>query len=230
MIIRPFTDDMQFLADEVYKYVLQKILDGELIRMTVHKFNSITVLLYYNKTDGGKIKQLGMHRDQLFDDDGCLNENQNSQTAYTPTVILTIGDSRKLKFELFKEGNMKNFKHIEIHPLELLNATLFILHPHDEVPRKRPYYEFNIDDKTFFKHGNVSFGGATDGLSIAFVFRAVDRKLKIGKHGKVYCKRHQANLDDYDRVLNSFFGSMLKQECDQRLWSVYEKMKKRYNY
>lgn len=220
---------MQFLADEVYNYVSKKIFEGELIRMTVHEFNSLTILLYYNKIDDGKIKQLGMHRDQLYDDDGHLNADKNSQTAYTPTVILTIGDPRILKFELSKYGNMDHFK-VEIHQIELLNATLFILHPLDEVPRNRPYYPFNFNDKTFFKHGNVTFGGANDGLSVAFVFRTVNKKLKIGKHGKVYYKDNQANLDDYDDVLKSFFESMLKQDCDQRLWSLYEEMKRRYNY
>lgn len=230
MTIRPFTADMKFLADEVYKYISKKIFDGELIRMLCQEFNSLTILLYYNKTDDGKIKQIGMHRDQLYDDDGNLNVNQNSQAPYTPTVILTIGDPRILKFELSKHGNMEHFKHIEIHPIKLLNATLFILHPLDEVPRKRPYYPFNVDDKTFFRHGKVNFGGANDCLSVAFVFRTVNRKLKIGKHGKVYHRDSKANLDDYDHVLNTFFESMLKLECDERLQSVYEQMKRRYNY
>ena len=60
-------------------------------------FNHCTVLLYYAHPNLKHRSSMGMHTDIAYNKHGMYILTQNSQAENTPTVIITIGDSRELK-------------------------------------------------------------------------------------------------------------------------------------
>ena len=78
------------------------------------------------------------HCDQRFLPDGVFIDSQNSQELDTATVILVIGDSCCLEFELYQQ----TLKQQKVKPFvgghfDLKHGSLFILHPSDEKPSVR---------------------------------------------------------------------------------------------
>ena len=93
------------------------------------------------------------HRDITFTEGGEYDRSANSQKEKTISAILVIGDTRNLKFTLYKRrGSQMEKIPRENQEFNLRHGTLFLLHPEDERPFIRewcPQY-----GKTFFKHGS----------------------------------------------------------------------------
>ena len=197
--VRPFTHQMKLLSQYVYKYVSSIYSPGRCSindPMQVMKFNSATMLFYYGKS-GKTVTQLSYHRDQQYWRDGSLNPLQNSQTPYTPTCVLTVGHSRVMRFILSDGKNDDRYSHIQLKPLHLCHGSLFILHPCDEIPRQRSKFIEHSNEYLYFKHGGVKHG-PNDGLSVAFVFRNVNRQVRVGDHGNIVSDQDNPELDRLD--------------------------------
>ena len=180
-MVIPFSECMKQLADDLYEDVKQKFRHDTTC-LDIKKFNSCTVLLYYGKTLK-RIIQLGFHRDQLYRSDGTINQKQNSQAVNTPTVVLTVGDSRMLHFILCGKEIKKN---IHVDSFELDHGSMFFLHPCDEIPMLRAVFTEYADLYTYYKHGGVKHG-PSDGLSVAFVFRTVNCFQQSLSNGGIQC-------------------------------------------
>ena len=159
-----------------------------------------------------------------------FSTTKNSQSANAPTIVLSVGDERIIS--MYETEPTKKTKMSDNFKFKLKHGSLFILHPDDEVPACRS----EQDLLPIFKHGNVTFGGETDNMNIAFVFRNTSKTglfhrttghLLIPSSEMKVCK-------DYERtqMLKSFKNDPLHQvEYHNKLVEAHSAMPKSYfNY
>jgi len=149
---------------------LKQNLDDSNIKLL--PFTTAVVVTYMGKM------MIHPHCDQRYSPKGNFLDCQNSQEEDTATVILVIGDTRYLEFELYhrtsiqekvkpKVGGHFIFKH----------GSLFILHPRDEKPTIR--YGLEKYGRTFFKHSCKGVESVENGLSIGIVFRTTKHLAEV---------------------------------------------------
>lgn len=82
---REMTFAMKVIADEVYQYLQARFSDDDSV--SIHPFNHVTVLFYYQKIDGkaNNKSMLGYHTDNVFSHDGVFLQDSNSQMENTFT-------------------------------------------------------------------------------------------------------------------------------------------------
>lgn len=139
------------------------------------KFNHCTVLLYSGTNNNGMSNySLAFHSDCTFDHNGNYIKHRNSQEENTSVVVLTIGDSRTLFFKKrvaipgIRGGKKWKITDDEFKSFKLVNNSVFVLDPKDEVPMKR----MGDDYVSQYVHGGISIQNS-NALSVAFVFRVV---------------------------------------------------------
>ena len=122
------------------------------------------------------VEQLSLHRDQQWSPQGKIMTKKNSQKKNTATCVLTLGDTRTLHMQCFKDnftkdgkGSIKIKKPFAHELFSLTHGSLFYLDPRDEESRVCPYFDTSC--LTYFKHGGVRFGES--GLSLGFALRPV---------------------------------------------------------
>jgi hypothetical protein len=168
-VTRSLCEDMKMICNGIHiDFIKMKVND-----MNIRPFNHVTILFYFGDEC---VRKLNLHRNILYSKDGVYSVSKNSQTEGTPTCILNFGDTRTLQFRLFKyqkqsKGTFQQKRvgrdgHYSDVNITLPHGSLFVLHEKDELPRLR----FNMTEKSFYKYGNVDFGGAGK-MSIAFVCR-----------------------------------------------------------
>ena len=163
--------------------------------------NSLTINPYWDRTHEGKDReQISWHHD-------CLHESKkphtfchskNSQAEGTPSCILSLGETRTLKFRCCRDRNRTNPPggkgpipiSNSIVQFDLTHGSLLILHPHDEKTAMRAF--FHKTKYTFHQHGAVMFGSA--GLSAALVFRAVTHSKDVFKNSGLAVPTRIPNL------------------------------------
>ena len=156
----------------------------------VEEFNSMVLLLYYDKTGRGRTLQLPLHRDQRYNAKGEFMSSMNSQKENTSTCVLTLGDPRILFMQCFKDsGDGRGSLEVEgpgtSVPFTQIHGCLFKLHPLDEQSKLRS--ELDAADLTFFKHGRIHF---CEGLSVGLAFRTcVNTRLVDCATGKLVLEK-----------------------------------------
>ena len=133
----------------------------------------VVLLVYYDKKDEGKsVMQLPFHQDQRWSRKGKFQSTPNSQKKDTPTVVLTLGDARKLHMQCFRDsngcGSMRVYGKFSADEFVQTHDSLFELGPRDEETKLR--HLFDSFNSTYFKHGGILFG---KGLSIGIALRTV---------------------------------------------------------
>jgi len=145
--------------------------------MILQPFNSMTTLSYWNKRESryadGAYKdedQLGDHCDTGYDEYGNRLPG-STQQAYTPTIVLCLGDPRTLFMSEYKYGVSADKQNK--NPITIQNnfedGDLFLLHHCDEMPK----YRGGKKHLTKMVHGGVKFG-KNAGMSGALCLRRVD--------------------------------------------------------
>lgn len=196
----------------------------------------MSYLAYYDKTRMNKnTMQFAYHRDNTYGKYGRFLSNLNSQQQHTATFILTIGDTRKLHFKCCK-FDFVDQKEADIEgsheTLLLSHGSLFILHPRDEEPFLRTFFDTNV--KSYYKHGNIIFG-KDGGLSIGLVFRSTDPQ--FARH--VYRETGQLVLDNpteasiqyckYIKKLDEYLADVEHKKLDEdHFKQLYLKLKLEY--
>ena len=194
--------------------------------------NQLSPLLYFNKYNDVKKKlQMPLHNDNLFKKVGrewVFHLSRNSQKQNTPTIVLTVGDPRLLKFNEKKVGSKaKPVKNLVSEEFWLEHGEIFFLHPLDERPKKNSK---NYD--TNFVHGGVEYGG-DDRLSVALCFRTTTSELLCKKdtglvwvteQDKMKWKKRDDMLKDIEHVQR---GCNLKSKQDQ-IQFLYKDMLTRF--
>lgn len=212
---------MKELGSCMRRYAVEKMGGSD---FTSQELVHMVMLAYQCKCFGGKSgnkkkdqTQLNFHRDVQYSHDGSYSELNNSQVEGTPTFVLTVGDTRKLAFKLYRHTQQPKKKRktgssawsveeVEdedntTHVFELTHGSLFVLHPDDE--RSLIRREYDTLYPTFFKHGNVVFG-RNGGLSIGLVFRTTahvgEVSVRTGQRvakGVVALSPHETKLAEY---------------------------------
>ena len=141
----------------------------------------------------------------MYNHRGIYLDKQNGQKENTPTVIVTIGDSRKLKWRRrilvldLVTGRYKwQIDKIWKHVMHVASGSIVIVNPLDEIPTQTAVIGILIQ----YQHGGVIVNGSK--LSCAYAFRVV-------KTSKVYNKSNQMlNINGYTisndekELLNTF--------------------------
>ena len=213
---------LESMASDIQSYLEARFKDDQDIK--IKELTHCTVLFYYDKQQLDKnVEQMAKHRDNRYRADGTLVLNKNSQEARTPTCILTVGDSRSLDFGLFT-GTKKLEGSTEIS-FDLDHKTLFVLHPHDEVPRVRRLFGKNCKP-SFYKHG-VKFGKGKK-LSIAFVFRSVTDLVEVDNYGYLMHPENSTFNETHMSKMKEYLNGEKKKENEGLLKGLFRRIKKQY--
>ena len=161
-------------------------------------FNSCSVLLYHNMNGIKDISTMGFHTDLKYSKKGVYSIKNNCQSINTPTVIVTIGKSRYLKWRqvFINSVNKIEVDNDSVFQMLLSEGAILILHPHDE----RPHYDEKTNRFIKFQHGGVKT--PKDGCSIAFVFRVVSKTEQFDEftHCHVTDGLPRDNMKDYSDI------------------------------
>ena len=198
----------------------------------VEAFNSVMFLAYYDKTGLGKsVEQLRFHRDQRWSRQGKFMTNDNSQKKDTATCVLTLGDTRTLHMQCFKDnftrdgtGSIKINKPFASELFSLTHGSLFYLDPRDEESRVRSHFDRKC--LTYFKHGRVHFGdgGPSLGLALRPVVHTclVDKVTGLQVTEAEERRRSRKN----DRVLEAYLADSGRKKWNElKLRQLYLAMK-----
>ena len=145
-------------------------------------FNHCTVLIYYADIETGRKSSMGMHSDCTYKTkDGTFDYARNSQEDNTPTVVLSLGDTRCLKWK--RRHLVPKFCNNKIRKQKVLNVwhddltwdtmyqlehnTVTVINPGDENPRSVK----NDFTRSQYMHGGVSVTG--DKLAYGLVYHKV---------------------------------------------------------
>ena len=116
------------------------------------------------------------HCNVTYNHKGDYVDNMNEQVENTPTVIITIGDSKYLNFQcqmsmVNNKTGRKNWVVMKDHPsckrIELADKTIYILNTMDE----RPAIDPSTGCFLRYQDGNVVVNNST--MSCAWVLRVV---------------------------------------------------------
>ena len=179
LVFRAFTDSLNCIADSVEMYLRQNLEDNNI---KILPFTTAVVVTYMD----GKI--IHPHCDQQYSSNGEFLESQNSQERDTATVILVIGDTRNLNFDLWCYENTAQKEVEHWGCIELAHGSLFILDPRTEKPEFR--HGLEKYGRTFFKHSCKGIKEKKAGMSIGIVFRATIHL------AEVHCNTGLVVLDD----------------------------------
>ena len=141
-------------------------------------FNHCTTLLYYADKCLKPKSHMAFHCDVSYTHKGHYIDALNEQVEGTPSVIITLGDTRRLNWKKqicmvnHKTGHLKWFdmeKEDFCKSIELSDKTITIVNTLDEKPVIDPNYGCMIR----YQHGNVSV--TNDTLSCGLVLRVVKK-------------------------------------------------------
>jgi len=99
---------MERISNEIFTFLKSLSIN---IPFSVEELNHMVLLAYYDKEHVNKdVKQLSMHRDQRWSRGGKFMEPSNSQQQDTATYILTLGDTRNISFQCYKDNDIGDGK------------------------------------------------------------------------------------------------------------------------
>ena len=184
---RPMVKEMQQLGCDLLKIVKNssefKFIKSQRMRkksrILFREPNHVSILVYFGLTGFKEASTMSFHCDNTYSPSGKFSTRMNTQLEDTPTITLTLGSPRVLKFQRRFVGDKgtweidPSFTHHET----LSHGTVSIVHPDDERP-----FEMKIGGKTRkvqYQHGNIRVG--KNQMSIALVFRHVTTHCKFDR-------------------------------------------------
>ena len=176
-VTKPFNYYLNSITHKIHQILNERRNELKLELMDLSTvFNHCTALLYYSHPMLKKEAVMPFHCDVTYNHKGEYVDNMNEQVENTPTVIITIGDSRYLNFQCqFSMINQKtgrmNWVAMKDSPsckrIQLADKTVYVLNTIDERPAIDPATGSYIR----YQHGNVVVNQCT--MSCAWVLRVV---------------------------------------------------------
>ena len=175
----PLNKKLHKIGDEILQFVsnceefrtIKNLRNRPNSKIEFLPFNHCSILIYFGLHGYKKYSTLSSHCDNTYRPNGEFVHRLNSQVENTPTITLTIGDSRIIHYHRRYSSNGKFWdKDLEpVHSHTLSHGSINVVHPDDERP-----FEIEMGNqrkKCQIQHGNIRVG--LNKMSIAFVFRTV---------------------------------------------------------
>ena len=199
IFVKPFCAEMCEMANYIHVLLMKnKELLGINMLDLSNSFNSCAILLYHRIPGVKEVSSMGWHTDLKYSKSGIFSNKANCQTENTVTVIVTIGESRILKWrqKYFDITNKSQINQSWFLQMLLDEGSILVLHPKDECP----HYDKHFGKKVKYEHGNVNI--AKDKCSVAFVFRHLrdHYKFDISDHHLLTEEYTFTNLDMEDKM------------------------------
>ena len=176
-VTKPFGYYLQNITNEVNKMLIERKTELDLEWMDFStSFNHCTALLYYADPSLKKEAVMPFHCDITYNHKGGYVDSKNEQVENTPTVIISLGDSRYLNFQcqicmINKKTGRMNWVvmkgNLIRRRIQLADKTIFVLNTIDE----RPAIDPSTGCFLRYQHGNVVVNKST--MSCAWVLRVV---------------------------------------------------------
>ena len=176
-VTKPFGYYLKNITKEVNSMLIERRTELELEWMDFDTvFNHCTALLYYADPSLKKEAVMPFHCDVTYNHNGDYVDSKNEQVENTPTVIISLGDSRYLNFQCQMCMKNKKKKRLNwvvvkekslIQRIQLTDKSIFVLNTIDERPALDPSTGCFIR----YQHGNVVVKNSN--MSCAWVLRVV---------------------------------------------------------
>ena len=176
-VTKPFAYWLNHLSTQIHLLLLEKKeklnLQGLDLSTT---FNHCTALLYYSGPSLKPLAHMPFHCDVSYNHQGKYVTHLNEQVENTPSVIISLGDDRKLHWQrqILKvnkaTGRLKWYnieKNIFKKAVNLGDKTIYLVNTLDE----KPYLDSNTGCYIRYQHGNVNV--TKDTMSCGLVLRVV---------------------------------------------------------
>ena len=161
-VTKPFNDHLKLLSSTVHALLLnnRKELNLEGVDLSV-SFNHCTILLYFADKTLKPVSSMPFHCDVTYNHKGQYVDSANEQIENTPSVIISLGDTRYLKWRLQiclvnkATGRLKWYnvsKTNFIKTMALGDKTILIVNTLDE----RPFLDSGSRCFMRYQHGNVN--------------------------------------------------------------------------
>ena len=178
-VTKPFNYYLNNLSKQVHALLLKRRLDSQLEGLDLSTpFNHCTALIYYAGSSLKPLSHMPFHCDVSYNHKGQYVASRNEQVENTPSVIISLGDSRKIHWQQqtlqFNEdsGRMKwcnVHKSKFMRTMNIVDKSIYIVNTLDEKPVIDPASGCFIR----YQHGNVNVRRET--MSCALVLRVVNK-------------------------------------------------------
>ena len=220
-VTKPFGYYLLKISNVLTKHLRENIKLFSLEHADLSKvFNHCTILLYYAKSNLKRYSSLGYHTDVTYDHNGKYITSRNGQLEDTPTVVLTIGNSRKLNWQrqILVKGENGRRKWItdkcwKDHMI-LNDCSITIVNSLDE----RPTFDPSSGHIVRYRHGGVTVKGTS--ISTGFAFRVVKDRLKYDDRNKILDTSNYP-VFDHCNVENNFDKVNFHKQIKELFESVY---------
>ena len=238
---RPMSNNMKEMCDSLKK--MSKFICSEKYCRKNIDFNHVTVLYYMMDSKNPTIK-LKPHCD-IERTAGDVFKQNNSQEEGTPTVVLTLNDSKTVEFYKRYTSDKVIFESINpISQMKLNHKELFVLQPKDEHVLHRRCKKGNDRDNfteeccaSQFKHGVECKLGDFDNkrksrlvISVCFRQSRITKKYSNKDHilidsegNKVKNDVRTASMIERDNLISK---KRLEKEDEKNLNRIHKKLKK----
>ena len=216
-VTRPMGPTMTAISNRLHQVLLKNREELNLQTVDLEDpFNHCTILTYYANEEKERKSSMGFHSDCIYKTkDGSFDYVRNSQQVNTPTVVLSLGDTRTLKWKrrylLPKLQDEQGSKGSNVNvwqedsswdaDFELNHNSVTVINPGDENPRSKK----NELKRSQYMHGGVSVTG--DKLSYGLVFRKVIGRALFDESTHRMVVESDTIHTDYTHLHDKFDGS-----------------------
>ena len=156
-VTKPLTSVMSEIVDEFNNMKIAKCM-GQYCSKDV-AYNHVTILYYLVDKHKNKVINLKKHCDLEVTATNKYKDG-NSQKPGTPTIVISLGDTKTVKFyKRYANESKFDDKDYEVGAMEMESGEVFVLHPRDERVYNRRISLNNGNDyfkeerKSQFRHG-----------------------------------------------------------------------------
>ena len=230
-VTRPMCPLMKGIGNRLHDILLQNKERFNLMSVDISEpFNHCTILMYYADQNNERKASMGIHSDCTYNTkDTKFDLKRNSQLINTPTVVLSLGDARTLKWKrrhlipkLCKtkggKSKVRNVWHDD--PLwdtrfELEDNTVTIINPGDENPRS----DKNDYMRSQYMHGGVSVTG--NKLAYGLVYRRVVGRARYDNATNRMIQHMAETPIDYAYLHDEFDGTQFHENLSSRHLNLF---------
>ena len=206
-VTKPFSYYLLHLSKEIHAMLNDRREEYGLNGVDLSTpFNHCTSLLYYADNDLKPSSTMPFHCDVSYNHSGEYDNSLNEQVENTPTIIISMGDSRELQWKCQicminnKTGRLKWYdidNTIWCKTFVLGDKTVLIVNTLDERPAQDPITGCLMR----YQHGNVNVTKST--MSCGLAFRVVKNTARYNGNNKMITGTNTDYRDDAD--VNSTF-------------------------